>query len=207
MDDDYFLYVNKEFISYDITSYGISEGFTESRIVFKQWLEHINLYHYFFCYNKKVNYLNYIFLSIYIICWASIVTLTKEIENSPWPFIIRGFSTTSRLLAPKHLRFMHEGYQSKLKGETSGKHSPGHPVYGDFNHKGEFIAEGSATHGKPPVNHFPLGKQRPEDKNTSAIPFDNPVPIPKEFHGKKVPNSEEFLERNKDKLPPPSSKE
>jgi hypothetical protein len=49
------------------------------------------------------------------------------------------------------------------------------------------------THGIPPHDHIPLGKQNPKDKtNTSAIPYDNPIPIERNFMGKRL-KSKEFI--------------
>ena len=207
--DETLIYCKLSDLTYKLTPFGISEGFYQSHIVFKQWLNHIKVYVYYLKLKKYTKYIDISIIFINLFSWCFIIsTYSNNIEQTLWPFIRRSFSTTSKLLS-NHMRHIKEDYQNNVKNDSQGKHSPGHPVYGDYNKAGDkFIADGSATHGTPPHPHIPLGKQQPTDKsNTSAIPFDTPVEIPKEYVGKEVPNSTAFLEEHKEKLPPPSSKE
>jgi hypothetical protein len=189
---DGFVYCTE--LSYKITPLGLKNGFTHGDILFNQWLTYIKVSVFLIRYKKVTFYVSSILALINIASWSFIISSFSDDTFAMWPFVVRRFGTTVPKLGPRHLRHVAENHQNDLKNATGGRHSPGHPVYGDFNKHGIYEAEGSVTHGNPPdVNSTELGTQKGNTKPTRAIPFENPVPIQREKLKGEIPGSKDFL--------------
>jgi hypothetical protein len=89
-----------------------------------------------------------------------------------------------------------ETFQNILKEATKGQHSPGHPVYGDFDPvTGTFIARGSLSHesGNEQNKGQPIGSQNGDTRPTYAYPYDKSITIAENNMGREISKSSEFL--------------
>ena len=191
-----FVIIKPKDLFYQITPYGFSRGFTNETIVFQQWLEYMTVRVFYIKYKKYTHILSTSFLVINMISWSYIISSANPDILSTWEMILtrRSFSSTKILLAPRHMRHLEENYQYRLKIDTDGKHSPGHPVYGDFSTSGKFAAEGSVTHGTTHgQNSTELGIKNGDIKPTFVIPFDTPKEIDKSQIKNEIPGSAQFL--------------
>lgn len=184
--------------------YGFSEEHLPS--LSNSWYRLNNALSLFQKYKSKVNYISYFIYICYFICWFSIVKLffycCGNIGETAWPFILfKRISIVSRPLIARDARYLKEQTQNWLAQQSKGKHSPGHPVYGEMQPNDEYHAEGSLTKGagsnqnpSKPLLLQPIDPRVNKKEPQNHIPFEEPIVLPPGSISNPIPGSQQALE-------------
>jgi hypothetical protein len=83
-----FIIVKPKDLTYTMTPFGISRGFTDDAIVFGEWLKYVQLQSFLVTYKNRVNFLSMSFVILNIICWSYLLFLFNSSEHVSlvWPF-------------------------------------------------------------------------------------------------------------------------
>lgn len=137
-------------ISFKLTEYAISEGFSEIDMynLTKEWYIQAYISSYFIVYFRFVSYLNYFITLLQISLWfyiSKIFFFPLLYFSTLSKFSFRCYATQAHRVLPH--------YQKKLAQDTEGAHKGSHPALIDPAVKNpdnlsEVLYEGQPTHGK-----------------------------------------------------------
>ena len=209
-------------VKFQLTPEAEKYGFTSNHLagLSHSWYRLNNVLGMFKRYKNKSRFLSYFIFGCYILCWAFIVKLSFWDSSIPINEVISAgffsggffklfsfkFRPTQPLLAPRDARYLQEWAQNRLRQETGGAYSPGHPVYGEQQPDGSFAVEGqftkgsgSSAHPSHPLLPHPIDAKasNPQSKAQGHIPFgtNNKVRLPLGATKGPIPGSEQVLEQ------------
>lgn len=207
-------YLNGNDLNFEITPFGISEGFQKDNIdhiVFlgTEWLRITHLIFFFHAYEDRLSYLNKTILFFRVLSWLAISYMYFLNPNVllNWKFLvfIRSFHSSKPLLAPPPPREAYqikEKAQKQLEKDTQGAYKKGHLAMLDEekrNEHGHVSFEGGLTHGKgssenPSYEINPEKDLQGNNRPQSATFPKKPIYIEPDFIAKKV-ETNNYLEQ------------